>query len=164
MCKQTSYSKYQRSVIKFLTDYLDVDTPFTYERTQTNHLKVLIDGLDKPLFTGSTPSDYRSLTQFSSDVKREIKASKLQIITSDEVEPEPPFANYLSVPHEKLVKGCIKSLRTRLETIKSKEQEKVLESRLLEVIAGYRENVVKRAVELALDARRNNDYITCLCT
>ncbi|ART83451.1 hypothetical protein CBP31_13135 [Oceanisphaera profunda] len=159
MCKQTSYSKYQRSVIKFLTDHLDVDTPFTYERTQTNHLKVLIDGVDKPLFTGSTPSDYRSLTNFSADVKRELKASRVFDALTDKTEPEPPFANYLSVPHEKLIKGCIKSLRSRLDTIKSKEQEKVLESRSLNVIAGYRENVVKRAIELALQVRRSNDYI-----
>ena len=159
MCKQTSYRRYQRSVIKFLTDHLDIDTPFTYERTQTNHLKVLIDGVEKPLFTGSTPSDYKSLTNFSADVKRELKASRLNIVTSDEVEPEPPIVNYLSVPHEKLLKGCIKSLRARLDTIKSKEQEKVLESRSLEGIAPYRENVVKRAVELALQVRRSNDYI-----
>lgn len=159
MCKQTSYSKYQRSVIKFLTDYLGVDTPFTYERTQTNHLKVLIDGLEKPLYTGSTPSDCKSLANFSADVKRELKASIVARAVSDDAEPEPPFANYLTLPHEKLIKGCIKSLRTRLEVIMSKEQEKVLESRSLKVIPAYRENVVKRAIELALQIRRSNDYI-----
>lgn len=159
MCKQNSYSKYQRSVIKFLTDHLDIDTPFSYEKTQTNHLKVLIDGLEKPFYTASTPSDSKSLANFSADVKRELKASRVARAVTDNTEQEPAFANYMSVPHEKLIKGCIKSLRSRLETIKSKEQEKVLESRSVEVIALYRENVVKRAIELALQIRRSNDYV-----
>lgn len=159
MCKQNSYSKYQKSVIKFLTDHLGIDTPFTYEKTQTNHLKVLIDGVKKPLYTGCTPSDHKSLTNFRADVKRELKASKITQAIRDEPVTEPPCRDYLSASHEKLIKNCIKSIRSRLSAIKSKEQEKVLESRSLDVIASYRENVVKRAIEQALQIRRSNDYI-----
>lgn len=158
MCKQASYSKYQKSVIRFLTEYLGIDTPFTYERAQNNHLKVLIDGLDKPLYTCSTPSDYKSLANFSADVKRALKASSISIAITDDTEPE-QTPNSLTLSNEKLINGCIRSLRGRLEMIKSKEQEKVLESRSLDVIAPYRENEVKSVIELALQNRRNNDYI-----
>ncbi|EKO3671511.1 hypothetical protein M3923_000116 [Vibrio metschnikovii] len=43
MPKQVSYTQYQKRVIRFLSEYLGAQTPFTYQRTQTNHLKVLID-------------------------------------------------------------------------------------------------------------------------
>ncbi|WP_217534722.1 hypothetical protein [Vibrio metschnikovii] len=52
MPKQVSYTQYQKRVIRFLSEYLGAQTPFTYQRTQTNHLKVLIDGVAKPLYTG----------------------------------------------------------------------------------------------------------------
>lgn len=74
MCKQTNYSKYQKRVIKFLNDLLGTDRPFTYERAKNNHLKVLIDGVPKPIFTGSTPSDCKSINNFMAEVKRELKA------------------------------------------------------------------------------------------
>lgn len=61
MPKQVSYTQYQKRVIRFLSEYLGDQTPFTYQRTQTNHLKVLIDGVAKPLYTGSTPSNIKSI-------------------------------------------------------------------------------------------------------
>ena len=76
MCKQSSYSKYQKRVIKFLNDLLGTDTPFTYERAKNNHLKVLIEGIPKPIYTGSTPSDCKSINNFMAEVKRELKARK----------------------------------------------------------------------------------------
>ena len=44
MCKQVTYTKYQKRVIKFLYDFLGNDYPFDYEKAQNNHLKVLIEG------------------------------------------------------------------------------------------------------------------------
>lgn len=81
MCKSSGYSKYQKRVIKFLNDLLGADTPFSYERTQTNHLKVLIDGVPKPIFTGSTPSDCKSINNFMAEVKRELEQVKLKKTT-----------------------------------------------------------------------------------
>lgn len=153
------YSKYQKRVIRFLTDLLGTETPFTYEKTQANHLKVLIDGLPKPMYTGSTPSDRKSFDNFIADVKRELKASKIACSLSDadptELEPCEPIDD----AYDKLIQSCVKTLRTKLGIMKSKEQEKVLESRTIDVVNDYRNEIIKSTIALAIQSRRPSDYI-----
>ncbi|MEZ8950780.1 hypothetical protein AB6E77_19060 [Vibrio sp. 10N.247.311.18] len=156
MCKLSSYSKYQKRVIKFLNDQLGTDTPFTYERTQTNHLKVLIDGVPKPIFTGSTPSDFKSINNFMAEVKREIRASKVE---EDDCKPTPQLPNPIVVSNDKLIQGCIKSLRTRLPVLKSQEETRVLETHELEDINSNRLDAVKHSISFALQARKDGVYI-----
>lgn len=159
MFKQTMYSKYQKRVIRFLTDLLGTETPFTYEKTQANHLKVLIDGVPKPMYTGSTPSDRKSFDNFIADVKRELKASKIDYSLGNASQPELEPSETIDESYDKLIQSCVKTLRTRLGMIKSKEQEKLLESRSIDVIADYRNEVIKNTVALATQARKPNGYI-----
>lgn len=157
MCKQSSYSKYQKRVIKFLNDLLGTETPFTYERTQTNHLKVLIDGVPKPIFTGSTPSDNKSINNFMAEVKRELKASN-----TESVEPEVSMLMLptpLKLTNDKLIQGCIKSLRTRCDVIKSQEEALVIEQQCVDGINASRMKAVKHAFSHAMQARKQSSYI-----
>lgn len=160
MCNQNSYSKYQKRAIKFLSDFLDADTPFTYERTQTNHLKVLIDGVPKPLFTGSTPSDCKSINNFMAEVKREVKASKEAVDLGQDIS-----VVKMSLPmpfkqsQDKLIQNCVKSLRTRLEVMKSQEEQKVLENKSVDVVTTFRSEAIKHALSFALQSRRQGSYI-----
>ncbi|WP_060981880.1 hypothetical protein [Vibrio crassostreae] len=156
MCKQSSYSKYQKRVIKFLNDQLGTATPFSYERTQTNHLKVLIDGVPKPIFTGSTPSDCKSINNFMAEVKREIRASKAEV---DDSKPTPELPNPVKASNDKLIQGCIKSLRTRLPVLKSQEESRVLETQELDDITPNRLDAVKHSISFALQARKDGVYI-----
>ncbi|WP_192021473.1 hypothetical protein [Shewanella sp. WPAGA9] len=156
MCKQSSYSKYQKRVIKFLNDLLGSETPFSYERTKTNHLKVLIEGVPKPIFTGSTPSDCKSINNFMAEVKRELRASKQELAEPmQKVKPRLPF----QLSNDKLIQGCVKSLRTRIDTLKSKEECLVLETKSLEGINSGRIDMVKHAVALALQTRKQGMYL-----
>lgn len=159
MCKQATFSKYQKRAIKFLSDYLGADTPFSYERTQTNHLKVLIDGVAKPIFTGSTPSDCKSINNFMAEVKREVKASKLEGEDAQNIAPKMQLPNPNKLSQDRLIQTCVKSLRARIDTMKSKEEEQVLETKSLNEVSEYRLSVIKHAVSLALQARKQGVYI-----
>lgn len=155
MCKMNSYTKYQRRVIQVLDTLLGTETPFTYEKTQTNHLKVLIDGVAKPLFTGSTPSDTKSLDNFMAEVKREIKAAH-------KVEPEcvaPALPNPKVLSTEKLVQGCIKSFRVRSHSLKEQEEALVIDTGSVDAIYPRREEMVKQAIISALKTRKNSSYL-----
>ncbi|EPW6429582.1 hypothetical protein [Vibrio alginolyticus] len=156
MSKQSSYSKYQKRVIKFLNHLLGTETPFSYERTQTNHLKVLIDGLPKPIFTGSTPSDCKSINNFMAEVKRELRASKEELSEPGlKVKPRLPF----QMSNDKLIQGCVKSLRTRIDTLKTQEETLVLETESVEGINSARLDTVKYAVSVALKTRKQGVYL-----
>ena len=159
MCKQETYSKYQKQAIKFLSEHLGTETPFTYERTQSNHLKILIEGLEKPMFTSSTPSDSKTLKNFMADVKRELKACKAEHPPSDQLTPKAVMANAITVGHEKLTQNCIKSLRSRLGIMKPQEQEQVLKNQSLDVVPNNRHEIIKRAIARALQERKQGAYI-----
>ncbi|MUK28876.1 hypothetical protein GNP44_02030 [Aliivibrio fischeri] len=158
MCKQTNYSKYQKRVIKFLNDLLGADTPFTYERANNNHLKVLIDGVTKPLFTGSTPSDCKSINNFMAEVKRELKASKKE--ESKLSQPEKTgVVSAITLSNDKLIQNCVKSLRTRITVLKEQEKESVLNNKCINGLNLKRIEIVKHSVSLALQARKQGTYL-----
>lgn len=159
MFRQTMYSKYQKRVIKFLTDLLGTETPFTYEKTQTNHLKVLIDGVPKPMYTGSTPSDRKSIDNFMADVKRELKASKIDHKLDDETQSKPQTSEPIDEYRDKIVQSCVKTLRSRLGMIKLQEQEKVLENRSVDGVVDHRNEVIKSMVALTSQARKPSTYL-----
>ena len=122
MNKQASYSKYQKKVIKFLYDLLGVDTPFSFERAQNNHLKILIDGVPKPLYTGSTPSDTKAINNFMAEVKRHVALSKkeaedaeVEAKAEEIVEAENEAVTKQNLPIsmqaslDKIIQTCLKS-------------------------------------------------------
>ena len=69
MQKLNSFSKYQKDIIKKITKELGPGIPFKYEKTSSNHLKVLIEGLEKPRYTACTPSDIKSGDNFMAGTK-----------------------------------------------------------------------------------------------
>lgn len=160
MSKQINYSKYQKRVIKFLNDLLTIDTPFSYERTNNNHFKVLISGVPKPLYTGSTPSDCKSINNFMAEVKRELKASKIA-----PVEEKSTLIKATSVierakeSNDKLILNAIKLLRPRLQTIKQQEESLVLEEQSVDRINGCRLDVARHSITYALKSRKQGAYI-----
>ncbi|MGF1719129.1 hypothetical protein L4D20_03685 [Vibrio kyushuensis] len=160
MCKQASYSKYQKRAIKFLNDLLGTHTPFSYERTQTNHLKVLIDGVPKPIYTGCTPSDYKSINQFMAEVKRQIRLAKLD----DDSELEQPSKSTIQKTfnlssNDKLIDTCIKSLRVRIPTMKTQEEVRVLGELDVNCVKPLRIDAVKHAISIVLQNRKQGGYI-----
>ncbi|WP_299792367.1 hypothetical protein [uncultured Shewanella sp.] len=168
MCKQVSYSKYQKRIIKFLNDLLGSQTPFSYERTQNNHLKVLIEGVSKPLYTGSTPSDTRSINNFMAEVKKELRLADTEVIDDDSLLPNTGSQNekmpisikeVFKPSYDKLIQTCIKSLRTRVETIKAQEKQKVEESNDVDFIKSSRLAVVKHAISHVLQSNKQAGYI-----
>lgn len=158
MCKAINYTKYQKRVIKLLSDLLGVQTPFTYERAKNNHLKVLIDGVAKPMYTGSTPSDCKSINNFMADVKREVKASKLETVEAQKPS-KTNLINFIKQSNDKLIQGSVKSLRTRIPTLKTQEETLVLESRNLEGINTKRLEIVKHSLKHILQSRKQGAYI-----
>ena len=158
MCKQTNYSKYQKRVIKFLNDLLDTDTPFTYERAKNNHLKVLIEGIPKPIYTGSTPSDCKSINNFMAEVKRELKASRNEAEKTPQQEKR-KVISLLNQSNDKLIQNCVKSLRTRVNALKTQEEASVLENQCINGINLKRIETVKQSVLLALQARKQGAYL-----
>ncbi|WP_217532679.1 hypothetical protein [Vibrio metschnikovii] len=158
MTKQVSYTQYQKRVIRFLSEYLGAQTPFTYQRTQTNHLKVLIDGVAKPLYTGSTPSDIKSLNNFMAEVKREVRALIAPAQEADQ-QAYPVESSKTAICFDKLINTCVKSLRTRVKSMQADERAQVATNQSLDGLADYRLNTVKQSIKLALQARRQGQYI-----
>lgn len=160
MCRQSSLSKYQKHIVKELTNLIGVTIPFTYEKAKNNHLKVLIDGIEKPMFTGSTPSDRNSAKNFIAQVKRALKD-----LNMDKEDEQPIATNRAShyqsfqlKEADKIIECCIKSLRTRKDFLCEKEREYMLEQRDLDLLHPYRSEVVKLTVEHAMKQRKQAGY------
>lgn len=158
MCKINSYSKYQKSAIKFLNDLLGTGIPFSYEKAQNNHLKVLIDGIAKPIYTGSTPSDRKSIANFKAEVKRELKASQENNQATAQL-PKLPLKIIHAPSYEKLTQTAVKMLRSRLPILKSQEEERVLEAKNVDAITEFRLENVKSVIVYAKQSSKPLDYI-----
>lgn len=167
MCKLTSYSRYQKRAIKFLNEFLGTSRPFTYEKANNNHLKVLIQGVRKPIYTGCTPSDCRSIKEFMAEVKRAVKESDKPLSELEEkkgnVESSVASAKRVNVSGErqdKVVQSVVRAMRNRIEVIKTKEEEMVLESMSLDEIGNSRKSVIKEGIDLAIKSNRQGAYFT----
>jgi hypothetical protein len=160
MCKKASLSRYQKRVVKFLTDFCGTIHPFSYEKAQNNHLKVLIAGVPKPLYTGSTPSDRKSLNNFMAEVKRAIRES--QTIT-EEVKPvkkpQNKMSHTVSQYLDKLTQAAIKTLRKQANTLKAREEEAVLEQRSTDAVELFRSQLIKKRILQANSSQCNRLYL-----
>ncbi len=166
MCTNPALSKYQKRVIKFLYDFLGNEYPFYYEKAQNNHLKILIDGVPKPMFTASTPSDIKAFNNFKSDIKREIKRLQEQElidhcvqVDSDESLSEKKKQAQLKEVYKRLIMTCVKNIRVRIETLKSREEEFVFENRSLESLKDFRINNIRLVISQAIQSRKAGEYI-----
>ena len=160
MNKQSSYSKYQKDIIKKLTKELGVNIPFTYEKTAKNHLKVLIDGLNKPWYTSSTPSDRKSGVNFMGDIKRALKEINIEVLT---VSVSPVLTNNKlkkAIYCDKLAAHCIKSLRSRIPTLKTKEKRLVNTEQTANIVKQHRLDVINNTIAFTLSSKQFPQYLT----
>lgn len=165
MCKQVTYTKYQKRVIKFLYDFLGNDYPFDYEKAQNNHLKVLIEGVPKPMYTSSTPSDMKSLVNFKSDIKREIKRLQTEALEQDSDKPaeqsdqEHKKDHILKEAYKRLIMTSIKNIRSKIDIFKSREEEFLLEHRCLDGLKQFRLDNVRHVISQVIQQRKSGTYL-----
>jgi len=151
------FSKYQKEIIKELTKALGL-IPFSYQKAKNNHLKVLIEGVKKPLYTGCTPSDCNSQHNFMSMVRQEIR------LIDKDVSPEPVLQknNKLDVQMhkkhntEKMLKSILKSLRHIVAAIKKREEKLVIEAGTIEPVSAHRKALIIDSIQRA---KRDNSIL-----
>jgi len=160
MNKLHSYTKYQKNVIKFLGLLLDNERPFFYEKTKANHLKVRIQGVDNILYTGGTPSDVKSFSNFKAEVKRAIKAADLVIkdptIDSRLQDTKEIAPNLCS---EKLISTIIKQFRNSRDAIIQQEKNILSEQNSLDRIKEFRVKKINDMVLRTHNQQKNNFYL-----
>ena len=144
MKKSKSKTKYEKKVIKSVGSVLK-DIPFTCEITQKNHLKFLIDGVEKPLFTGLTPSDHKSLPNFISEVKKALKQRANNLAAPVQTEDGKKETSNTE-KHEKLIRNMRKKLQQLKSLLMKEEKKLVLENKNVDFIAEHRLNLVKQAI------------------
>lgn len=165
MIKNNSYSKYQRSIIKAISKELGPNIPFKYEKANNNHLRVCIDGLDKPLFTSSTPSDCKAGENFMSDVRCKLRAAQIEY---QEKQSTPKYnaakrlntAQLKAQQYDQLLCACVKVIRTSIEQYSNKEKEKVLAEKSVNNLKNHRKNLASKIFEQTKKSNKNSGYLT----
>ena len=153
-----TYSAYQKKVIRSLSKLVGARA-FRYEKAQNNHLKIHIEGVDKPVFTSSTPSDCKALENFMSQVRGMIRAAEKQYpleVKVCEANPKQPHV----CSHEKMISSIVKNMRLMAADLQDKEIEMVFEQQAVEGISEYRQQVIKKAIGTALSHRKGGSYLT----
>ena len=158
MCNKRSYTRYQRSAIKGIAKIVG-ETPFRYEKSSNNHLKVTIKGIDQVFFTSSTPSDHRSLENFLAEIRCAYKQKK-QAVPSIQTEiprsVRKENAKKVSIEvMEKVTKQLIKVFRNSLESFKEEEMRMVESSQtelLGENIQAFRKKKIRVEIDRAIES------------
>lgn len=153
-----TYSAYQKKVIRSLTKLVGARA-FRYEKAQNNHLKIHIEGVDKPIFTSSTPSDCKALENFMSQVRVMIRAAEKQYpleVKVCEANPKQPHV----CSHEKMITSIVKNIRLMAADLQDKEVEMVFEQESVDGISEHRQQVIKKAINTALSHRKGGSYLT----
>jgi hypothetical protein len=155
------FSKYQKEIIKELTKTLGL-IPFTYQKAKNNHLKVLIDGVKKPLYTGCTPSDCNSKHNFMSMVRLEIRG----IEQHDAHDPVMQKHNKIDLQMskklntEKMLKAILKSLRHIATSIEKREEKLVIEAGAITPISEHRKVLISDSIQRAKRDNSGLGYLT----
>ncbi len=159
MCVNRTYSRYQRTVIDLLNKQLG-DRPFSYEKAQNNHLKVLIEGVIRPIYTGSTPSDIKSGKNFMAEVNREIRKSQEVIEPPNAPIILPAEQQSFHSKHSKLIRNLAKYIRQTRPSLMAKETKITQETQNTEGLLSHRKTLKENLVKNALKARKTDEYIT----
>ncbi|MEY8239729.1 MAG: hypothetical protein RPT25_05240 [Cycloclasticus sp.] len=160
MQKLNSYSKYQKDIIKKISKELGPKTPFKHEKTSSNHLKILIEGLDKPLYTACTPSDRRSGDNFMADLRCALKAVHLK--HQPKIEPSKRINTaQLKIQYiENLTASCIKTARTNIEQHIEKEKFLVIEENSISNLKHFRKSLATKIFVQCQKVNKQQPYIT----
>lgn len=162
MCVNRTYSRYQRTVIDLLNKQLG-DRPFSYEKAQNNHLKVLIEGVSRPIYTGSTPSDVKSGKNFMAEVNREIRKAREEALIEEteratSASTDTPACLYEK--YAKLIRNIAKNLRQLRQSLMHKEWKLVEEAQNTEVLTTHRKTLRDTVIKTALATRKSEEYVT----
>jgi len=160
MSKLHRYTRYQKNVIKFLGLLLDNERPFFYEKTKANHLKVRIQGVDTILYTGGTPSDIKSFSNFKAEVKRAIKTADL-VIKAPTIENKLQNTKAItaSLCSEKLISAIIKQFRNSRDVIIKQEKKIMSEQQNLDSIKEFRVKKINNMVLRFHKQQKSNFYL-----
>jgi len=159
--KARKYSKYQKDIIKELTKTLGL-IPFTYQKARNNHLKVLIDGVKKPLYTGCTPSDCQSKQNFMSTVRQEIRGIE-QHVSHEPIMQKNNKIDLQVVKKlntEKMLKAILKSLRHIAVSIEKREEKLVIEAGAITPISAHRKELICNSIQRAKRDNSALGYLT----
>ncbi|MGL5948410.1 MAG: hypothetical protein ACRCYV_05025 [Aeromonas sp.] len=141
-------SKYQKDIVDALTKILG-SRAFFYEKAQNNHLKVMIEGLAKPLFTSATPSDRRSKDNFLSKVRGQLRDAE-QVSEVPTMAPPPAKAGPCPQQRNKLIAHIIRNFRSQLSALKDKERAMVLTLGSVFEIMPFRRALISAALDEGL--------------
>lgn len=118
--KNHKYSPFQRQVLNERPKLVG-DRVYNYELCANNHMQINIQGLDKPIYCSSTPSDSRAFAYAKSEIKNRIKEAETDEPaigqTSEELAASVPECSRLN----KAYRYVIKAFRTNIEFIKTEE-------------------------------------------
>lgn len=153
-----SYTSFQKEAIKEVSKLVG-NRAFRYEKTQSNHLKMFIEGVDKPVFTSGTPSDGRcSLRNMLSQVRGELRGLDEQAplpIQHCAANPTQPHV----CAHSKMIKHIVKTFRSQVNDMEMKERAMVLEMQCVNEIPSLRLSLVKQVINARLKLRKNPEYV-----
>jgi cell wall assembly regulator SMI1 len=156
MCNKRSYTPYQRSAIKGIAKIVG-ETPFRYEKSSNNHLKVTIKGIDQVFFTSSTPSDHRSLENFLAEIRCAYKQKhRVEPSIQTEIPRSVRKANAKKASIDamgKVTEQLIKVFRNSLESFKEEEMRMVESSQtefLGENIQAFRKRKIRAEIDRAI--------------
>ncbi|QSR34172.1 hypothetical protein CFI10_04080 [Marinobacterium iners] len=158
MCNKRSYTPYQRSAIKGIAKIVG-ETPFRYEKSSNNHLKVTIEGIDQVFFTSSTPSDHRSLENFLAEIRCAYKQkNRAEPGIQTEIPRSVRKANAKKASIEamaKVTERLIKVFRNSLDSFKEEEMRMVESSQtelLGENIQAFRKKKIRAEIDRAIES------------
>ena len=160
MQKLNSFSKYQKDIIKKITKELGPNIPFKYEKTNSNHLKVLIEGLDKPRYTACTPSDRKSGDNFMADLRCALKAAHLKRQPKTDISNRMNTAQLKIQYIENLTASCIKTVRTNIKQYIEKEKSVVINENSISNLKSLRKILATKIFTQNQKMTRQHQYIT----
>lgn len=162
-CHEKNFSIYQREAINRIKALIG-DTPFEYEKSATNHLRVKISGIKRIFFTGSTPSDTRSIDNFIGDIRGEL--NKINASELKDNKPKLPPKSVIKANERKSAQKFMsdttesikKNIKYELEHIKKDEEKMLIESggcdnNLGQNIRDFRKNLIKSKIDKILESK-----------
>jgi predicted metallo-beta-lactamase superfamily hydrolase len=160
MNKISSYSKYQKDIIKRIAKELGTSIAFSYGKCSNNHLKVYVDGLDKPFYTSSTPSDRKAGDNFMGDLRCALKAAHLKRQSVTVVTKHINNVQLKTQYIENLKGACIKTVRTNIDQYTEKEELMVIKENRINSLKPQRKKLASKIFEHTKKTNKNMQYIT----
>ncbi|MDK9789757.1 hypothetical protein [Vibrio sp. D431a] len=153
--QQSGYTKFLREVDRVLAAecYL---VPYRTERASSNHLKIFIDGVDKPLFASSTPSDKRALKNFESELRGVLRQRRIdqdekarsEGASEEEISKVQTSSSTLKTKKMKnLIDDCVSGIKKRINTLQDSEWSLVKENGSVDVIGDFRSKEALKSYE-----------------